>query len=123
MGKWNPTDLFQHMMDIRKASYEKFFGGKSVLVEKNIEISNDYDGHTSNFVFDREVNKENFNTEIQDAEFRKNLISIHSLVDSMLVYDPRKRISAKKALKNPYFEAAYQSQNRILKCRRLWAIF
>ena len=42
--------------------------------------------------------------ELQNPEFVQNLEQIHNLVDSMLIYDPRKRISAKKALKDKYFE-------------------
>lgn len=96
--KWKRTDLFQHMVDLRKASYDKMYGDKS---SKQTILS---EANTNEVLSTKNPNNREYIFEMQDQEFRQNLISIHSLVESMLIYDPRKRISAKKALKNPYFD-------------------
>ena len=86
------------MVDLRKASYDKMYGDKS---SKQTILS---EANTNEVLSTKNPNNREYIFEMQDQEFRQNLISIHSLVESMLIYDPRKRISAKKALKNPYFD-------------------
>merc|ERR1711884_454262 len=97
--KWKRTDLLKHMIDLRRASYEKFFAEKS---KTNNILSETNTNQPENSA--TQQSQELISHELQNPEFMQNLEQIHNLVNSMLIYDPRKRISAKKALKDKYFE-------------------
>jgi len=91
--QWKPVDLFEHLLDVRRQSYEKYFSSEKY--QKNV---------TTNPQVNNSQSKQSFLNEQSDPEFRKNISSIHHLLEGMLTYDPRKRTSAKRALRHSYFE-------------------